>query len=102
MLKVNMRDREDIRNSLISLCENDEDMNGNNGEEYTWTDALESGYSSSAEYLADTVMGEHDNVVEMFRAFAKEFFERNDNYYTLYRLETLIENDYLYVSFTLV
>ena len=102
MLKVDIKDREDIRNSLISLCENDEDMNGNNGEEFTWTDALESGYSSSAEYLADTVMSEHDNVEEMFRAFALEFYERNCNYYSEYFIDTLAEGNYLYVSFNII
>jgi len=49
--RVNPCDMDAIYHTLVSLCELDNDMNGENGEEYTWDDAVSDG-CTSAEYLA--------------------------------------------------
>jgi hypothetical protein len=101
LMKVNTRDAEDVRKALISLCDIDEDMNGNNGEEYLWDVAKTAGFESNAEYLADLVMTDEKLATarDKFEAFAREFFISNDNYYEGYELEFLEDGDDLVVAF---
>lgn len=100
MRKVNPNNVSNLRQILISLCENDWDMNGNNGDEYTWEVALENGYSSSAEYLADETIRKASltNCTPAIRLdFAVGYFVGrwlgDDDYYADFKYDTTIVND---------
>ena len=104
MRKVNPNNISNLRQALISLCENDWDMNGNNGDEYTWEVALKNGYETSAEYLADESIniGWKCNYALPNRLdFAVGHFVGrwlgDDDYYADFEYETTIVNDDLAV-----
>ena len=101
LLKVNATNPEEVRKALVSLCNIDDDMNGNNGDEYLWEVAKEKGYENNAEYLADLVLNNptYKTVSEKLEAFAKEFFVSNDYYYKGYELEHLEDGDDIIVAF---
>lgn len=96
---VNPKDTEDIRNSLIALCGCDEDMNGNNGDEYLWEEAK--GYYSNAEYLADYVMENCKDVKNMFKTFVERWV-RHDSYYDDYNLEFAKTGKNIIVALTML
>ena len=99
--KVNIINKEEIREKLIALCEDDCDMNGENGTGYLWEEA--EGYESNAEYLADYVMKNNKNVKEMFKGFIKKWMDYDYNYYSDYDLTFLEEEKtYLIVACVLV
>lgn len=99
--KVNINNKEEIREKLIALCEEDCDMNGENGTEYLWKEA--EGYESNAEYLADYVMKNSKTVKEMFEGFIKKWMDYDRNYYSDYDLTFLEEGKtYLIVACVLV
>ena len=90
--RTTLHNYEDIIPILISLCDEDWDMSGENGDEYTWDEALENGYDSSAEYLADTVVCNVElqnltTMAEVLEASVYEFFNNwmgRDSYYEDY------------------
>ena len=101
LFKVKTNDRKDVRNSLISLCYGDADMNGDNGEEYLWDEAREHGYSNNSSYLADYVMANNSKVASMFTDFMFIWMERDKSYYDLgYEIDFIEEEDNLTVAIT--
>jgi hypothetical protein len=52
---------------LLNFCMFDEDLNGNNGEEYTQEEALASGFENSAEYIVDISKKETDSFEGMIK-----------------------------------
>lgn len=103
LFKIDARNEDDLRNALASLCENDCDMNGENGDEYTWQIALSSGYTSNADYLANEILrsSAYKTPKEMFEAFAKEFYRTNDGYYDGYDIEFIEDGNELTVAFSI-
>jgi len=103
LFKVNTNDPEDLRTSLAALCENDNDMNGENGDEYLWPDASDHGFKSNAEYLADAVLSDPDCTTarQMFEAFAERFYETNNHYYKDYDINFIEEENALTVGFAI-
>lgn len=103
LFKVNTNDVTALRSALISLCESDCDMNGENGPEFTWKKALDRGYSSNAEYLADKILLSPNlrTPTGKFKAFAEEFYRTNDDYYSDYDIEFLEDGSELTVAFSI-
>ena len=105
LLNVNKNDKEDIRNSLISLCDFDADMNGDNGKEFTYPLATKNGYESTAEWLADKVMSEtkHNNVFDMFNNFMSIWIDDIDkNYYDNYEIKSIDNGDSITIAVSVV
>lgn len=100
LFKVSTDDLEDVKLGLISLCDCDGDMNGDNGDDYLWEEAT--GYESNAEYLAAQAISKDKTVQEMFTYFVDTWMERDRNYYSNYEIEFLEDKGELTVAFTTV
>lgn len=103
MEKINLNNVEELKAALFNICACDEDLNGNNGIEYTWQVAREAGYKTSAEYLADKVVEEHEgeHFDDIIVAFLEEIIKR-DYWYESYYYDRMVEGDYMYISATLI
>lgn len=95
---ADVNDPQQVKSALLELFDFDEDMNGNNGEEYLWDEARKSGYESNNEYLADKAVSETDTAEAAVDLFAKEFFDGNIFYYSNIELEKIRDNDSLYIA----
>ena len=88
-----INDREEILETLANVY-TDEDFCGNNGEEFTWADALENGFKSSQEYLVDLLR--KDTLQLKGVRLIEEFFNRwfgSDGYYEYYEYESDMIDD---------
>lgn len=102
LTKVNWKNSEDVKEALISLCESDCDMNGENGDGYLWDEAK--GYNSNAEYLASRVGNEFqtvEDVMNAFKNFMNEWMNR-DGYYDDYEMDFISDGDELIVAMVLI
>lgn len=77
-----------FRSGLKGLCSFDEDLNGNNGEEYTKKEALEAGYSSTVEYEAVKAYKKH-GVSEQAIFSVIEGTIGSDGYYHEYEYQVI-------------
>ena len=98
LFKINTKDLKDIKEGLVALCSDDNDMNGENGDEFLWEEAVS--YPSNADYLAAISISNNETVQGMFEYFVETWMSR-DGYYTDYNLEFLEDEreDELIVSF---
>jgi hypothetical protein len=100
--KVGFISKNSFREDLIRLIDFDEDLNGNNGKEYTRDEAIEKGYNSTVEFLVDEGIekfGENQNAIDHLIDGALE----QDDYYHSYQ-HTVIHNNkdniyYVFISF---
>ena len=102
LTKINWKNSEDVKEALISLCESDCDMNGENGDDYLWDEAK--GYDSNAEYLASRVGNKFQtvkDVINAFKNFMNEWMNR-DGYYDDYEMNFISDGDNLIVGMTLI
>lgn len=67
-----------VKETLLSIFDFDNDMNGNNGEDYTMDIALKKGYTSTNAYLVDKHI-QSISTDEIENAIT-EFFESVDKY----------------------
>lgn len=94
--KVVKNTREEVSQMLMDLSLLDNDFNGENGEEYLWTEA--EGFGSNAEYTL--FIAECENTpTEMVRRFI-DMWMSHDDYYLEYKIGIVIQDDNLF--FTLV
>lgn len=72
----------DLESVLIDIGNNDNDLNGENGEEYLWYETEEKGYKSNIEWLLDQIKHiENDETkVDMFL----NLWFKHDDYYQDY------------------
>lgn len=98
-LVVDTASTDDMRNALISLCTDDCDMNGENGDEYLWDTAKERGYESNAEFLADAAMNRNEDFKSMVDYFLRVWMDYDSWYYTDwgYRITDIPNSDNLVV-----
>ena len=87
--KVKAGDRNSLLCALRSIADFDCDFNGENGEDYTWDDALENGFESNLEYLINEVKDIEDDE-ECVNAFIKEWIN-SDMYYDEYDVNCLTD-----------
>ena len=86
---VKAGDRKDLLETLRNIADFDMDFNGENGEDYTWEEALENGFESNLEYVIN-IVEDIENDEECVRAFFEEWME-NDGYYTEYEVDCLTD-----------
>jgi len=87
--KVKVGDRENLLCVLRNIADFDMDFNGDNGEDYTWEEALENGFESNLEYVLN-IIEDIENDEECVKAFFEEWME-NDGYYTEYEVNCLTD-----------
>lgn len=92
IIKINDINNKDEILETLSFVETDEDFNGNNGEEFTWEEALENGFESSQEYVIDKLRKSDLTGEELVREFFEEWLG-NDGYYDDYDIETEMINN---------
>ena len=88
--KVEAGDRKDLLNTLRNIADFDMDFNGDNGEDYTWEEALENGFESNLEYVLN-IVEDIENDEECVKAFFEEWME-NDGYYAEYDVNCLTDS----------
>lgn len=92
LVKVEGNTKADLLNALISSIEGiDADLSGENGIEYTRAEAIENGFETTVEYIADNVKNIEDNE-ELIKAFYDECF-KHDTYYSDYEYATLTNDN---------
>ena len=87
--RVKAGDRTNLLYTLRNIANFDMDFNGENGEDYTWEEALENGFESNLEYVIDGVK-DIENDEECVRTFFEEWME-NDGYYAEYEVNCLTD-----------
>ena len=96
----NINDREEILSTLANLY-TDEDFSGNNGAEYLWEKASESGFESNQEYVIDILKNSGLEGAELIESFFHQWLD-NDYYYDEWTMETAEVGDTLVVSYAIV
>ena len=86
-----INNKEEILDTLSSIG-TDEDFCGNNGEEFTWEEALENGFESSQEYVVDDLKNSGLTGEKLLTAFFEQWLG-NDNYYKEYDTQTYMVDD---------
>lgn len=88
-LKVNVveaKNRDSLLSALIGSVD-DNDLNGENGEEYLWESAKNAGFDNNLDFIADVVKN-----VESDKKCIEEFFKLcygADSYYEDYEVDTV-------------
>ena len=82
---------------LLELC--DEDFNGNNGKDYTYPEALEAGYESTAAYYFDAALQEGKSYIQAIECVLKTQYE-GDSYYCNYAIEILDHDTCYFIATT--
>ena len=88
--RVKAGDRISLLYALRDIANFDMDFNGENGEDYTWEEALEEGFVSNLEYVIDKVKN-IENDKECVNTFFEEWME-NDGYYAEYEVNCLTDS----------
>lgn len=88
--KVKAGDRISLLYALRNIASFDMDFNGENGEDFTWEEALEKGFVSNLEYVIDYVK-DIKNDEECVNTFFKEWMD-NDGYYAEYEVNCLTDS----------
>ena len=88
--KVKVGDRANLLHILRNIADFDMDFNGDNGEDYTWEEALENGFESNLEYVIDYVK-DIESDEECVETFFKEWMD-NDGYYAEYDVNCLTDS----------
>lgn len=87
----NINDKTEILETLSSLY-TDEDFTGNNGEEFTWEEAIRSGFNSSQEYVIHELKESTLTGEKLILKFFSEWLD-NDGYYINWDFESAEEED---------
>ena len=82
----NINDRKEVLDTLSDMY-TDEDLSGNNGEEFTWESAVEQGFNSSQEYIVSLLDNSGLEGVDLVEAFLHQWFD-HDSYYGEWTMET--------------
>jgi len=85
----NINDKENLLLELADI--GDDDFIGNNGEDYTWDDALDAGFDSTQEYVL-SLLEKSDLRGEALVSKYLSYWLENDSYYTGY------EHEFTYVG----
>ena len=87
-----INNREEVLNALGEFY-TDEDFCGNNGEEFTWEEALENGFDNTQEYVIDKLEKNEDlKGEELILQFFREWLD-NDCYYSDWKFKSHINKD---------
>ena len=87
----NINDREEVLN-ILSDVYTDEDFCGNNGEDFTWEEALEEGFESTQDYVIDKLRKSDLNGIDLVQKFLSEWLD-NDGYYTNWEVDYAEDGD---------
>ena len=91
-----LNNREEVLNALGRFY-TDEDFNGNNGENFTWEEAIDNGFESTQEYVIDKLEKNENLKGEgLILAFLGEWLD-NDGYYSDWKFESANNEDGSYV-----
>ncbi|MBO7732196.1 MAG: hypothetical protein J6S67_06580 [Methanobrevibacter sp.] len=91
-----INNREEVLNTLGEFY-TDEDFCGNNGEDFTWEEAIDNGFESTQEYIIDQLeKNENLKGEELILQFFREWLD-NDGYYSDWKFESQTEKDGSYV-----
>lgn len=95
-----VKDYKEINNLLNGLREfSDEDLNGNNGEDYLWEKAREQGYENNQDYIID-MLDTTQSVAHIIADYFKSWLD-TDGYYKHYSVRaTEIEDNKLLITLT--
>lgn len=85
---VKAGNRESLLNALRNMSDFDCDFNGENGEDYTWKEAIENGFNSNLEYLINDVKDIEDDEL-CVGTFFHEWMDRDRNYYDEYEVQCI-------------
>ena len=96
MITCNPLDKESIINALSFIS--DEDLNGNNGEEYLWEDAKASGCKTNREYLMQVLRNSQYNTIAVLTDLYLKTWLEHDYYYQEYDFKYIILNDTAVIS----
>lgn len=81
----------------LGKVETDEDFNGNNGKDFTWEDAIESGCSSTQEYVINVLSHKDLKGLDLIREFFSWWFD-NDGYYQDWEIDSFEQDNKTIVS----
>jgi len=98
------KDIKDIILDICSLFECDMDYTGDNGEDFTWSCALEDGCETSEEWLIKSAMEyaeKHDSIGDVVDYILDEYFDRNTNYYDGYVWDWIYDNNNKYIGISI-
>jgi hypothetical protein len=90
-------EKDNFVEDLINLFDFDEDINGNNGEEFTRTEALENGFNSTAEWVVTNSIEAHGQTKIAISGAIDSIFEEED-YYPEYKYGIVELKDRFWVS----
>ncbi|SDB14879.1 hypothetical protein [Eubacterium oxidoreducens] len=91
LLVRTLKSRDELKQTLVSLCEFDDDVNGKNGK--IWSCARKEGYSTTAEYLADEVLkSEPKTILDAVNLFLSEWVDKV-YYYGGFNAQTIVIHD---------
>lgn len=96
---VKKNTRQGLLDALKELANIDADFNGENGEEYLWDNARESGYESNADYLINDIKDIKDD-----EELINEYIDRwigGDSYYLQSDLSIMKDDDEKIVAIAL-
>ena len=85
---VKPNNRESLLNALRNMSDFDCDFNGENGEDYTWEDAIENGFDSNLEYLINEVKDIEDDET-LINTFFDTWMDNDRNYYDEYEVQCI-------------
>lgn len=89
--------KDDFKNDLIALIDFDEDINGNNGIEYTRDEAVEKGYESTIEWAVTESVNELGMTEEAIKSAVDEAVG-NDGHYENIEVVVYEYSDHFVVS----
>lgn len=97
-----LNNREEVLNTLGEFY-TDEDFGGENGEDFTWEEAIDNGFESTQEYVIDQLeKNENLKGEELVLSFLREWLD-NDGYYSDWKFKSTKNEDGSYVcSVTIV
>lgn len=90
--KVKPNNRESLLNALRNISDFDCDFTGENGEGYTWKDAIENGFNSNLEYLINEVKDIEDDKT-LINTFFDTWMNNDRNYYDEYEVQCINNNN---------
>lgn len=95
-----INNKENILFQLQNLY-TDEDFNGNNGEEYTWEQAIAEGFQSNQDYVINKLKNSDKTGIDLIESFFSEWLD-SDYYYTKWELNHIEHNDTVFISVVII
>ena len=99
-VQCNPLDKESIISALTLI--QDEDINGNNGEEYLWEVAKENNCKTNLEYLEKLLRESDKDTISGLAFLYFDTWFRNDNYYQTYQFTYNIVGDTAVISVVII